>query len=425
MAFLKSLSAGVTGLQNFTTMMDIIGNNVANINTIGFKGSRVNFGELFSQTLRGATQSNANSGGTNPVQVGLGASIMSIDTNFKQGVIEATGNDSDLAIEGSGLFVVKRGSKSFYTRVGAFERDANGTLVMKGTGAIVQGRLANAQGTIPAGASPQDILIDVTRKSAPLATGIVKMSGNLDASAATYVPAAAGPPIVAESGGKVTSTFSVFDSLGNKHALTVTMTKNATANKWDYTVKDVAGVSVGTAGAALTFNSNGSVATGSPAALPAIALTNGAAALNITLDFGTLTQTQGTALITPSEISGYASGDMTSWGIDQNGFIAASFTNGQVLKLGQIVLAVSNNPAGLMRMGDGLYDVSPNSGTVTIISPGSESGSKIYSGSLEQSNVDLPEEFTRMIIAQRGFQANSRVITTSDEILNEVVNLKR
>ena len=192
MAFLKSLSAGVTGLQNFTTMMDIIGNNVANINTIGFKGSRVNFGELFSQTLRGATQSNANSGGTNPVQVGLGASIMSIDTNFKQGVIEATGNDSDLAIEGSGLFVVKRGSKSFYTRVGAFERDANGTLVMKGTGAIVQGRLANAQGTIPAGASPQDILIDVTRKSAPLATGIVKMSGNLDASAATYVPAAAG-----------------------------------------------------------------------------------------------------------------------------------------------------------------------------------------------------------------------------------------
>jgi flagellar hook protein FlgE len=423
MAFLRSLSAGVTGLRNHTTMMDVIGNNVANINTVGFKSSRITFGELFSQTLRGATQSTASSGGTNPVQVGLGASIMSIDTIFKQGVIEATSNDSDLAIEGTGLFVVKRGDRTFYTRVGAFERDSSGKLVMKGTGAVVQGKIADSQGVIPAGAGLEDITIDVTRKTPPMATDLVKLSGNLDASADPYVPASAGPPAVAESGGKVGCTMSVFDSLGNKHSITVTMTKNATANTWDYTVEDDTPTTLTTG--SLTFKSDGFVDTGSPVVIPAITLTNGAADLNISLDFANLTQTQGSSNMTPREINGYTAGEMSGWSIDQNGYITASFTNAQLLKLGQIVLAEPNNPAGLNRVGDGLFDLSPNSGTAAIISPGAESRSRILPGSLEQSNVDLPEEFTKMIVAQRGFQANSRVITTSDEILNEVVNLKR
>ncbi|MCX6135325.1 MAG: flagellar hook protein FlgE [Ignavibacteriales bacterium] len=423
MAFLRSLSAGVTGLQNYTTMMDVIGNNVANINTIGFKSSRITFGELFSQTVRGATQNTGTTGGTNPVQVGLGASVMSIDTIFSQGVIESTGNQSDLAIEGSGLFIVRNGNKNLYTRVGAYERDSTGALVMKGTGAVLQGKLANGQGVIPAGASLGDVVIDMSRKSAPKATDVAKIAGNLDASAATYVPAAAGPPAVPESGGKVNTTFNVFDSLGITHAFTATLTKNATANKWDYKVTDAAGVSLGTG--SVTFNADGSVATGSPAVIPAVALTNGASSLNVSLDFSTLTQTQGTSVLTPTNIAGYASGDMSSWAIDQNGYITGSFTNGQVMTLGRIVLGEPTNPSGLSRVGDGLYDISPNSGTISIINPGAGSTSRILPSSLEQSNVDLPEEFTKMIVAQRGFQANSRVITTSDEILNEVVNLKR
>jgi flagellar hook protein FlgE len=216
---------------------------------------------------------------------------------------------------------------------------------------------------------------------------------------------------------------SVFDSLGNKHALTLTLTKNATANTWDYKVEDNVPTTLTTG--TLTFNSDGTVNTGSPAVIPAITLTNGAADLNISLDFTNLSQTQGTSTVTPSDINGYTAGDMNGWSVDQNGFITASFTNGQLMKLGQIVLAEPTNPAGLTRMGDGLYDLSANSGTAAIISPGPESRSRILPGSLEQSNVDLPEEFTKMIIAQRGFQANSRVITTSDEILSEVVNLKR
>jgi flagellar hook protein FlgE len=423
MAFLRSLSAGVTGLRNYTTMMDVIGSNVANINTIGFKSSRITFGELFSQTLRGATQSTSNSGGTNPVQVGLGSSIMSIDTIFKQGIIESTGNDSDLAIEGTGLFVVKQGAKTLYTRVGAFDRDSSGNLVMKGIGATLQGKLADQTGAIPPGASLQSINIDMSRKSAPKATDLVKFSGNVDAAGATYVPASAGPPAVAESGEKVSSTMSVFDSLGNKHALTVTLTKNATANTWDYKVQDETPTTLSTG--SLTFNSDGSVATGSPAVIPAVKLTNGAADLNISLDFSNLSQTQGTSSVSASDVNGYTGGDMSGWSVDQNGYITANFTNGQLMKLAQIVLAEQNNPAGLTKMGDGLYDLSPNSGTAAIITPGAESRSRILPGSLEQSNVDLPEEFTKMIIAQRGFQANSRIITTSDEILNEVVNLKR
>ena len=423
MAFLRSLSAGVTGLQNYTTMMDVIGNNVANINTIGFKSSRITFGELFSQTVRGATQNTGTTGGTNPVQVGLGASVMSIDTMFSQGVIESTGNQSDLAIEGTGLFVVRNGNKNLYTRVGAFERDSTGALVMKGTGAVLQGKLANGQGVIPAGASLSDVVIDMSRKSAPKATDVAKIAGNLDASGGTYVPADPGPPAVPESGAKVNTTFNVFDSLGNTHAITATMTKNATANQWDYDVTDDTGTSLGTG--SLTFNTDGSVATGSPAAIPTVTLTNGAANMDVSLDFSTLTQTQGTSVLTPTNIGGYASGDMQSWAIDQNGFITGSFTNGQVMTLGRIVLGEPANSSGLTRVGDGLYDISPNSGMISMIDPGAGSTSRILPSSLEQSNVDLPEEFTKMIVAQRGFQANSRVITTSDEILNEVVNLKR
>jgi flagellar hook protein FlgE len=422
MAFLRSLSAGVTGLQNYTTMMDVIGNNVANINTIGFKSSRITFGELFSQTVRGATQNTGTTGGTNPVQVGLGSSVMSIDTIFSQGVIESTGNQSDLAIEGPGLFIVRNGNKNLFTRVGAFEADSTGALVMKGTGAVLQGRLANGAGVIPPGANMSDVVIDKSRKSAPKATDVAKIAGNLDASGATYVAADPANGIL-ESGAKVTSTFNVFDSLGITHAVTLTMTKNATANQWDYDVSDDTGTSVGTGN--LTFNTDGSVATGSPAVIPSVTMTNGAANLDVSLDFTTLTQTQGVSALTPTQISGFTSGDMTSWAIDQNGFITGSFSNGQVLTLGRIVLGEPSNPSGLARVGDGLYDISPNSGTVSLIDPGAASTSRILPSSLEQSNVDLPEEFTKMIIAQRGFQANSRVITTSDEILNEVVNLKR
>jgi flagellar hook protein FlgE len=423
MGFLRSLSAGVTGLRNNTTMMDIIGNNVANINTTGFKSSRVLFGDLFSQTLRGATGATDTNGGIDPMQIGLGSSVETISRNFSQGSIESTGNSSDLAIQGTGFFVVNSAGKNLYTRVGSFQRDANGNLVMSGIGAIVQGTLANAQGVIPPGATLQNMSIDVNRTSAPKATDSVSMSGNVDASAAEYVAASAGPPPVAESGGKAMSTLTVFDSLGNKHSLGVTMTKDAGSNAWDYSVTDENNNVLGSG--TLTFNPDGSVATGTPAVIPTFDFSNGANSLDITIDFNNVTQDEGAATLTPQNINGYGIGTMSGWSVDQNGFITANFTNGQLLKLGQVMLAEFNNPSGLANTGNGLYDMSPNSGIASISAPGGGSRSQIVPNSLEQSNVDLSQEFTQMIIAQRGFQANAKVITTSDDILNDLVNLKR
>jgi flagellar hook protein FlgE len=182
MSFLRSLFAGVSGLRSHQVMMDVLGNNISNVNTIGFKSGRVTFGELFAQTLRSATQPTVGSnGGTNPMQVGLGTSVNSLDTLFSQGGIENTGQNTDLALQGPGFFAVKKNGQTFYTRVGTFRFDANGTLVNPGNGAILQGKLADLQGNIPAGTTLQDLTIPLDRKSPPNATtGFV--------SAVTWIP---------------------------------------------------------------------------------------------------------------------------------------------------------------------------------------------------------------------------------------------
>jgi flagellar hook protein FlgE len=181
MSFLRSLFSGVSGLRNHQVMMDVIGNNISNINTIGFKSARVSFSETFAQTLRGATQPSSESGGTNPLQVGLGMNISSIDTIFTQGNLETTGQVTDLAIQGNGFFIVKKGGKNYFTRAGAFRFDANGNLVDSATGAIVQGKMADASGVVPPGAKLEDIKIPFGQKSPAKATSLIKLTGNLDA----------------------------------------------------------------------------------------------------------------------------------------------------------------------------------------------------------------------------------------------------
>ncbi len=183
MSFLRSLFSGVSGLRNEQTMMDVIGNNIANINTVGFKASRATFSELYAQTLRGGTQPTATNGGTNPIQVGLGMTVNSIDTLFTQGSFETTSNPLDLALNGSGFFVVKQNGRNLYTRDGTFQQDGSGRLTTK-SGAIVQGKMADAQGVIPSGTLLQDIVINMDTKSPAKATTTAQFAGNLDSSAA-------------------------------------------------------------------------------------------------------------------------------------------------------------------------------------------------------------------------------------------------
>ena len=424
MAFLRSLFSGVSGLRNHQTMMDVIGNNIANVNTVGFKRGRVTFSEVYAQTLRGAGRPFGENGGTNPIQVGLGMSVSTVDTLFNQGTIETTDRPTDLAVQGIGFFVVNKDGRTMYTRDGSFSFDLSGRLVNPSTGAVVQGLLADANGGIPAGIRLEDIIINQDVTSPAKATENITFGGNLDASAEPY---SAGPPA---TGGIVNSSVSVFDSLGNQIPLTLTFTKTG-SNAWSWTASTTdasTGAQTQVGSGVVTFNPDGSLLSATGTNL-SFASTTGAEPMDVALDFGTpgglggITQTANRSLVTSRDQDGYSSGKLKEISIDAAGRVLGSFTNDKVQTLAQIMLAEFNNPGGLVRVGGNMYDITGNSGSPAIVSAGQTSS--IVPGSLEQSNVDLGDEFTKMITAQRGFQASARVITTSDEFLQEIVNLKR
>ncbi|MEX2582677.1 MAG: flagellar hook protein FlgE [Gemmatimonadota bacterium] len=423
---MRSLFSGVAGLKNHQVRMDVIGNNVANVNTIAFKSGRVTFKEGFAQLLQGASRPQAGQGGTNPRQVGLGMQVGSVDTIFTQGNLETTGVSTDLAIQGDAFFVVGRGSENYYTRAGNFQLDAEGRLVSGTNGFLVQGRMAT-DGVLAQSLS--NITIPAGQQASASATTSAQIGGNIDAASA------------ADATSAVETSITVFDSQGSKHELKITLTKTAD-NAWSWEVDPtsmglVAGditdddgdATVG--GGTLTFDGATGLLT-APATNPTLSFTppGGGAAMAVELDFGGgtvggLTQFAGNDSAGFLEQDGYASGTMQGFSIDRTGTITGSFSNGNTMILGQIAMANFNNPGGLVRTGDNLYSLSANSGEAQISYASDNSPSTIAAGTLEMSNVDLTQEFTNMIIAQRGFQANGRVITSTDEMLQEVVNLKR
>lgn len=414
---MRSLFSGVSGLRNHQIRMDVIGNNIANVNTVGYKSSRVTFEEAFAQLLQGASRppgdSGNVSGGVNPVQVGLGMNIGSIDLLFTQGNIESTGVTTDLAIQGDSFFVVSDGTQKYFTRSGNFQLDANGRLVASTNGFTVQGKLA-VDGVLTD--TIQDITLPFGQKSAAQATEDVSLAGNLDAEAAV--------------GDTRETTITVFDAMGARDEMTITFTK-ASGTTWDYAVTVADGTIVSGDTGTLTFDNQGRLTTPVPSTPFVFTPASGAQDVTINIDFGTAGQIRGLSqFAAPStavlkEQDGYTMGDLERFSIDQTGTITGAFTNGVTLTLAQIALADFNNPAGLIRSGDNMYQVSANSGSPVLGFSGEGSQSAITSGALEMSNVDLAQEFTSMITAQRGFQSNARVITTSDEMLQEVVTLKR
>ncbi|MEP6571537.1 MAG: flagellar hook-basal body complex protein [Gemmatimonadota bacterium] len=696
---MRSLFAGVSGLRNHQTRMDVIGNNIANVNTVGFKGSRVTFAEAFAQLLQGASRPPGDLGGTNPIQIGLGSKIGSIDQNFTQGNLESTGQSTDLAIQGDGLFVLSDGSRSFYTRAGNFQLDANGRLVSPANGFKVQGINADSNGVLSTGSATTDIALPFGKKSPARATTQVTMTGNLDArqqplgtilttqgrvyaveqtgsnggkgsdlsglfasgaanaqilgmvpagttvtvndgtttKAFTYVTqdtgvgtldynslsdlvaeinntfgaagtntmtaaqnnangalsfTAGGAPInltltssnpallkalgaangaLAAAGTANTDQFShiatatdlitdlrngagqslglaaggaividgnkggtavtagnvavaagstygqllsainttlgvtnlsgaaidttsgamtvtgdggvvnaitglnvrsaaagatnfnavfdsrpgnfveqqaasdvthdvaitVYDSIGDPVSLSMKFTKDPTAqNQWLWQASVPApGTVTGGGSGSVTFDSNGRLQTfsynGGGNSLQFDPGTGASSPVDIKLDSGALGDINGLSqFASPSNAvasaqDGYAMGNLQDISVDARGVITGYFTNGVNQTLAQIALATFNNPTGLLRNGNNMYAESANSGGAIVGFAGTSSQSSITPGALESSNVDLSEEFTNMIIAQRGFQANARVITTADEMLNELVNLKR
>ena len=431
---MRSLFSGVSGLRNHQVRMDVIGNNISNVNTVAFKSGRVTFKEGFTQLLAGASRPPGDHGGINPIQVGLGMQVGSIDMAFQQGNLETTGLNTDLAIQGDSFFVVAKGNQHFYTRSGNFQLDAGGRMVSPTNGFVVQGKMAD-NGVFLDGV--RDITLPVGQKTQAKATDRVSLAGNVNAAAPVFVGAfdATGRADPQNKESWTETSITLYDSIGNQHDLKVQMWKTA-SDTWSWQL-DGTNLPAGftppnSTVQTLQFDTQGLLLTVAPTDPPLITFQPaGADLVSLTLDLGQnnvngiTSFAAGTNTAVLKDQNGYPAGQLENFTIDRSGIINGSFTNGTNLILGQIVLADFNNPGGLLRSGDNMYAVSGNSGGAVLGFALSGSQSVITSGALEMSNVDLAQEFTSMIVTQRGFQANSRVITNSDEMLQELVNLKR
>lgn len=650
---MRSLFSGVAGLRNHQMRMDVIGNNIANVNTVGFKAGRVMFKEMLNQYVAGARRPQASLGGSNPASIGLGMMVSNIDTLFSQGSIESTGQMTDLAIQGDGFFVVSDGTRQLYTRAGNFQVDAQGRLINPANGFILQGKMADALGNIYSGTPVTDIELPFGRKTPAQATTRIDYRCNLDAdsdaqaevwtmdnpftsyagvtgtaaptsltitagtndelkisvdggtaqtitiAAGAYatvddlvdaintaigttslsgevmavndsgvislrttdtgedasitvtegngglanlnitdgdtdtgiaeaslllndlaevtVPLVAGdvinisgtdpdgtvvsatytyadgdtvqdlldainaafteatatfvdgkivltdgtagdsltsislsaPPdntgvislsgfsntVVGRDHGTHSASIFVYDSLGYKHNVEITFTKTDDPNTWDWEVTVDGGLITPTSGdqGKVTFNSDGSLAAFTPNDGAPLRFAPGGGANPVSVDlnagqsgsFDGITQFASPSTTIAAAQDGYGMGNLTSISIDTTGTIQGVFTNGITETLAQIVLATFTNPGGLQKVGENMYDITANSGQAVIGLAGTNFPTTIAPGSLEMSNVDLAEQFTDMIVAQRGFQANARVITTADALLDEITRLKR
>lgn len=415
---MRSLFSAVSGLKAHQQRMDVIGNNIANVNTPGFKKSQVTFQDMLTQLIRGASRPVENSrGGTNPMQVGLGVTLGAINTVMTAGNLQDTGKNTDLAIEGDGFFIVSdNGSNRFYTRTGAFGFDSYGYLVDPNGMHVMGWNEKNGVITIDRN-NLEHIKINLNATAPAKATEKMEVVGNLDSGATA-----------------VSLQQTIYDSLGNKYNATIYFERKPDG-QWDWKVKDITdsdGVSItsknGTfsGSGTINFNGTGKLTSGGTGTITFDPDGNAGylSSVTINLDLSKLTQYASETTVAASQ-DGYPAGDLQSVSFDTTGTLSGVFSNGVTRPLAQVALASFNNPAGLMKEGNSLFVESNNSGTANVGAAGTGGLGTIRPGSLEMSNVDLAEEFTNMIITQRGFQANSRVITASDEMLQDLVNLKR
>jgi len=533
----SSLFAGISGLKSSQTALNVIGDNLANLNTSGFKASRISFATELSSTMRPALSPAGGIGGVNPLQIGNGTRVSSVDRDFSQGSLTPTGRPLDLAIQGDGFFILTDGLQDLFTRVGSFNVDRNNDLVDSGTGHKVKGVSGNAinipvNSTVPgqatttvdikgnldaeftsgavnhaiqttsaylAGGLPAtaatalntldnnttpyvagdminivgtehnaaDVaktftygsgagqdgttlgdLRDFITASYGTATATIDASGNIvltaDPAGASdltltisdvtgSIGATSHPTYVINttgSGDAFTTTMSIFDARGSSFLVGLHFEKTA-SNTWDLTpTMNANSGSVTDALTAITFNNNGSFAT--TTGTPAITITyNDGSTQTVSLDFGTanafsgLTQFGGTGSAAATDQDGHAEGFFSSAAVNQDGGVVALFTNGETQNIGQLQLATFNNTAGLSSEGNNTFLPSLSSGAAILNTGLSGRVGAVISGVLEASNVDIAEEFTKLIISQRAFQANARTITTTDEVLQELVNIVR
>ncbi len=462
---MRSLYSGVSGLQNHQTRMDVIGNNISNVNTYGFKKGRVDFQDMISQQISGAARPGEEVGGVNPKEVGLGMSIASIDTIFTQGNLQTTGVSTDLAIQGNGFFVLKNGDETLYSRAGVFGVDANGTLVNPANGLRVQGWMAqniNGEQVVQTSASTTDLVIPIGQKDPPKATETVRYLCNLNKN----LPEIPENPTEADiARGTWQTEIDIYDSYGNPHQLHMDFQKvPGNPNQWTVAISVDPNAAVATETRAgigttdgvnnvytLNFDNLGSLQsvtdsagnTSNPTGNIILQASFNVPDSNpdadgnpyrqtINLDLGTIGSFENTITqdASPSTTKayyqdGYKLGYLDNFSIDQAGIITGVYSNGSTRTIGQIAMASFTNQGGLEKKGDNTYAESINSGMANIGEARTAGKGSFRAGTLEMSNVDLTEQLTDMIVTQRGFESNAKTIQTGDSMLETVINLKR
>jgi flagellar hook protein FlgE len=410
-----SFSTALSALDANATAVGIVGNNLANLDTPGYKDSVAYFQNLMSESLGTGTQ------------VGFGVEQPLTMTQFTQGAIQSSGGPLDAAIQGDGFFVVNNGSVPEYTRAGSFQTDLSGNLLTP-SGAYVQGWTAT-NGVLNTGGPIGNIVVPVGSMQAPVASTSFTLNANLNSSSNADATSAWSSPVT------------VYDSLGDAHVVTLNFQKTA-ANTWSYTATvPGADVSAGTAGTpydipgatgTLTFNSNGqltSPAAGSPITIAIPGLSDGAADMNLSWSpynadgSGSITQFDETSAASANSQNGLAAAQLTGVAMGNGGQLIASYSNGQQTVVGQLAMASIRNPQSLLSVGNNDYQVSSTTAAPSIGVPGTGGRGTVTGGSLEASNVDIATEFTQLIVLQSAYQADSKVITTVSDMAQETTSL--
>ena len=440
MAIARSLATGASSMRAHQQRFDVIANNIANSNTIGFKSGRAVFVEQFNQIQAlGKSPDNRSgngAGGVNPMQIGLGVRMGSVINNMSQGALESTQRPLDLALQGDGFFVYNLNGNELYSRAGAITRDRDGFLVDASSGAYLQGynteidadgkAVKDADGNNVLNRTVENLKIDPSVISEPKQTQTLTVQGNLNSQS--------------PEGTERKTSITIIDNQGGARTLNLTFTKTANANEFSVAAS-IDGNDVALDATTLTFNADGTLDT--PQTLNITATDLNAAlgsqvfdetepkdiAINLVEPGnlgGSLTQFAGPNTVTISSQDGYKSGELAGLAVDYEGKIWGTFTNGQSEILGQVVMAKFSNDGGLQKESGNFFAVSPNSGSASIGTAGEIFPStRIMGNALEMSNTDMTVEFTDMISTQRAFEASSRTIQTTDLMLSMINQLKR
>jgi flagellar hook protein FlgE len=422
----RSLSAAISGIDANQTMLDNIGNNIANVNTVGYQSTDVQFADLLYQQQGSASAPTPGvTGGTNPIAIGSGVRVSATTVNFSQGTTTQTGVQTDMAIQGQGFLVVNQGGTNYYTRAGNLQPDGSGELVTP-SGAIVQGWLPNAAGQINTSSPIGNIVIPQGQVSNPQATQNITLGGNLP----TWNGTGTAPVY--------TATTTAYDSLGGQIPINLTFTASTTPNQWTL-VATAPNPGGGTdtltpaGGATLNFSSTtGQLTSTTPSPLTLTGFTgysNLPTGYSMNLDFPAVGSTQavtqfsGTSSIQVTNQDGYSSGSLDGFTVGSDGTITGTYSNGKTQTLGQVALAMFSNPEGLAKQGNLMYASTTNSGAAQLGVAGAGGRGSLIGGAVEGSNVDLGTQLTDLIVAQTAYQANTKVVSTTSTVLQALVQM--